>query len=68
MIYLALGIFLCDLGSCSSSGQPGIAWWDGLWDDQHIVCYGQHREGTEVTATLETAVVRGPGNVSAAMW
>ena len=40
----------------------------GLWDDQHIVCYGQHREGTEVTATLETAVVQGPGNVSAAMW
>ena len=31
MIYLVLHILLCDLGSCGSSGQPGIAWWPVGW-------------------------------------
>ena len=51
------------MAPAGSQALPG-----GLWDDQHMVCCGQCREGIETAATLKTAVARGPGNVSAAMW
>lgn len=36
----------------------------GLWDDQHIVCCGEQREGTEEVATLKTLVASRPGSVA----